>query len=91
MTPRTMAIAYRIWVYASAREWNCSAAEIAEGIGESWKRVNMICRNKGWSSRLRKVYAGRLEVPHRMSRLHDASAVSIIPELRRQIEAEAWD
>ena len=33
MTPKAMATRYRIWGYATAREWNVTIADIAEGLG----------------------------------------------------------
>ena len=53
MTPRSEALAYRIWAYAKPREWNVTLAEIADALGESHKRVLAICRIKKWLDRVR--------------------------------------
>ncbi len=54
MTPRTMALAYRIWAYATPREWDVSVKEVAEALGVSWQHVNLICAKRGWNARMRK-------------------------------------
>ena len=48
------ALAYRIWVYATDREWNVSVKDLAELTGESWQRCMGVCRAKGWLSRMRR-------------------------------------
>jgi len=53
MTPRSKALAYRIWAYCQPREWNCTYGEIADALGESPKRIGSIVHHKGWASRLR--------------------------------------
>ena len=32
MTPTTETIAYRIWGYASPREWDCTPADVADAL-----------------------------------------------------------
>lgn len=54
MTPKTMATRYRIWAYASAREWNVTIADIADGLDMNRNTVRTIINNvPGWSQRIR--------------------------------------
>jgi hypothetical protein len=53
MTPRTQALAYRIWGYCDPREWDCTYNEIADALDVSVKRVGKVVQLKGWASRLR--------------------------------------
>lgn len=52
-TPRTKALAYRIWAYGEPRGWDCDTVEIAEALGESEKTVRQVCVVAGWNTRLR--------------------------------------
>jgi hypothetical protein len=53
MNPRTMALRYRIWAHAAPRGWNCTAAEIAEALGETQQRVSRALVVAKWNSRVR--------------------------------------
>ena len=53
MNPKSEALAYRIWAYASPLGWDCTVKDIAEELGESWQRVNRVCQLKGWQGRMR--------------------------------------
>lgn len=53
MTPKTAALAYRIWAYANPRGWDCTMAEVADHIGVSPQTVGRIAQVKHWSSRFR--------------------------------------
>lgn len=53
MTPRSEAIAFRIWAYATPLGWDCTVNEIAEELGISWQQANRICCAKRWNTRLR--------------------------------------
>lgn len=53
MNPKSEALAYRIWAYASPLGWDCTVKDIADELGESWQRVMSICRHRGWIGRLR--------------------------------------
>ncbi len=33
MSPKAMALSYRIWAFAEPKGWDCTAAEIAEVLG----------------------------------------------------------
>lgn len=57
MTPRTAALAYRIWAYASPRGWDVTIPEIAEALDVSWRHVSGALQRKGWNSRVRHVSA----------------------------------
>ncbi|EYD71784.1 hypothetical protein [Limimaricola hongkongensis] len=53
MTPRSEALAYRIWAEAKPIGWDCSVTDLAEALDETPQRIGMICRAKGWSDRFR--------------------------------------
>ena len=53
MTVKTAVLRFRIWQYASPREWNVTIAEIAEALGESPHRVGVCVQQAGWSARIR--------------------------------------
>lgn len=53
MNPKTEALAFRIWQWATMREWDCNVNEIADGLGEPLMRVVTVCAIKGWRNRLR--------------------------------------
>ncbi|TMV86436.1 hypothetical protein FGG78_19820 [Thioclava sp. BHET1] len=55
MTPRSMALAYRIWGHCTPIGWNTTAAEIADALGEPVGAVRRICAMKNWTWRLRAV------------------------------------
>jgi len=53
MNSKNAALAFRIWQYASAREWDVLASEVGEALGEPTRRVAAVCRGKGWNERMR--------------------------------------
>lgn len=53
MNPRTEALAFRIWAFASASNWDCSIHDIATALGETPQRIASVCSKKKWGSRLR--------------------------------------
>lgn len=55
--PKSEALAFRIWAYASPLGWDCTINDIAEELDEKVRRVGRICQNKGWLSRLRREYS----------------------------------
>ena len=55
MTPRTQALAYRIWAHCEPIGWNCTHSECAEALGESSRRVAKIAGLRGWQDRFRVV------------------------------------
>lgn len=54
MNVTTEALAFRIWAYATPREWNCTAGEIGEALGVSGRTIGQICAVKNWNRRLRQ-------------------------------------
>jgi hypothetical protein len=60
-SPRTEALAFRIWAYATPRGWDCTATEIADHLETSYRTVSVIARLKGWSSRLRSLGVGEVD------------------------------
>ena len=55
MTPRSMALAYRIWAHCTPIGWNTTAAEIGDALGEPMGAVRRVCAMKDWTARLRAV------------------------------------
>lgn len=53
MKPATEALAFRVWAFCRECEWNTTAGEIAEALGESDSRIGVVLRVKGWAQRLR--------------------------------------
>lgn len=53
ISPKTEALAYRIWGVARQHEWNCTLIEIADALGESVHRVSTTAMLKGWLGRFR--------------------------------------
>ena len=53
MTPRTEALAFRIWAFAKPKEWDCNIHEIAAFLEETPQRISAVCMRKGWTNRLR--------------------------------------
>lgn len=51
--PKSEALAFRIWAYAEPLGWDCTVKDIADELGEGWRRVMNICRHRGWLGRLR--------------------------------------
>lgn len=52
-TPRTHAIAYRMWGYCEPRGWNCTFNEVAEHLGVSPRVASSIAIIFKWSDRFR--------------------------------------
>lgn len=63
MTPRSHAIAFRVWAHCTPIGWDCTIAEAAEGVGETTQRVRKIVTDKGWASRFRAADVSHWEVP----------------------------
>lgn len=53
MNPRTEALAYRIWAFAKAREWNVTTSDLADALDVDRHRVSRVVGVKGWMPRLR--------------------------------------
>ena len=54
MTPRSQALAYRIWARAEPVGWDVSIRELAAELNASRQTILAVCRAKGWLTRLRK-------------------------------------
>ena len=52
-SPRTEALAYRIWAVANPRGWNMTCTEIADELDEPFGRVRAVMTAKRWLGRLR--------------------------------------
>lgn len=53
MTPRTQALAYRIWALASPKGWDLTAYDLAEALEVPVARVHYVLAEKGWNARTR--------------------------------------
>ena len=53
MSPKSEAIAYRAYIWARDRGWDCTIAECAEAIGVETQSLRSIMVMKGWSDRFR--------------------------------------
>lgn len=58
LSPRSEALAYRIWAYANPLGWDCTAGEVADAIGVSMQAVGHIVRLKKWHGRFRATEQG---------------------------------
>lgn len=64
MTPRTQAIAFRLWAYASPRGWDCTVGGAADAIGITRGTAYAVIRSSGWGGRFRSTYTPDIDVPH---------------------------
>ena len=53
LSPRSEALAYRIWAYANPLGWDCTSGGVADAIGVSMQAVGHIVRLKKWHGRFR--------------------------------------
>ncbi|QQA43939.1 hypothetical protein [Pelagovum pacificum] len=54
LSPRSEALAYRIWGHCTPIGWNCTMREVAEALEEDRSRISSIANKKGWSDRFRR-------------------------------------
>ena len=54
-SPRVMAIAFRIWAYATPKAWDVTIPEIAEALDLPQTSIMNVLRTRGWLSRVRRV------------------------------------
>lgn len=53
MSPRTQALAFRIWAECQSHGWERTAGDIADHLNETPARIARVARAKGWTSLLR--------------------------------------
>jgi len=53
LSPRSEALALRIYNHCVPLEWDCTHADVADALGVSVGRVRSVCKVKGWNQRLR--------------------------------------
>lgn len=58
LSPRSEALAYRIWAYANPLGWDCTIAELADALDAKFGSVRNVVSMKGWIGRLR---SGRVD------------------------------
>lgn len=68
---RREAQAFRIWSYATAREWDANVADIAAALKLNVIAVRNTCRSRGWSRRLRSESYDRSTIPTSPAELRD--------------------
>lgn len=69
MSPRSMALAFRIWQVCEPVGWNLTIGQIAEELEEPLARVRWVIAKKGWGNRVRVQSAG----------FFDASVQAVVP------------
>lgn len=52
MNARFEALAFRVWAVCQAREWSCTAREVADELGISVRQVVSVLAHKRWGGRL---------------------------------------
>ncbi|WP_372993877.1 hypothetical protein [Sulfitobacter sp.] len=57
MTPRSHAIAFRIWQVCKPLAWDFTLAEVADALDEPVATVRAVIKLKGWGGRLRSTKA----------------------------------
>jgi hypothetical protein len=83
-SPKSEAVAYRIWCFAEPRGWDVSVMEIAEALDESPQRVASTCQRRGWIGRMRAPERRCLDVGYGGNRVN-ATPSRITPDLRREL------
>lgn len=53
MTPKSEALAFRIWAFCEPQGWNVTPGEIAEAVGATTQRIGRVLAAKGWTDRVR--------------------------------------
>ncbi len=53
LSPKSEALAYRIWAYCEPRGWNVTPREIGDEIGICASHVVQLLWRKGWHTRVR--------------------------------------
>jgi hypothetical protein len=53
ISPRTMAMRYRIYCYANPKGWDVTIADIAEALDESRAGIRRVLTDAGWTDRIR--------------------------------------
>ena len=53
LSPRSEALALRIYNHCVPLEWDCTHADVADALGVGVRLVVAVCRDKGWNQRLR--------------------------------------
>jgi hypothetical protein len=56
-SPRTEALAFRIWSHCQPIEWDITVPDLADALDEPTNRVRTVVNLKGWQTRLRSVKA----------------------------------
>lgn len=75
--PKSEALAYRLWSWAGAIDWNCTLMEAAEALDVSPHRLSGVAQGKGWLGRFR-AGARELAFSVRMDGRRDVDGVAMI-------------
>jgi hypothetical protein len=57
-SPRTEALAYRVWAHCTPLGWDCTVKQCADALGVSWQSVRDAAKAKGWLHRFRSSQPG---------------------------------
>lgn len=69
-TPRTHAIAYRIWADCEMWGWNRTIAEIAESVDEPYHTVRAIIGHRRWTGRIKSMQTRQYDVSDKLFGSH---------------------
>lgn len=89
LSPKSEALAFRIWAYCRDVEWRISVSEVAEALGEHPSRVTLLAQRKGWLGRFstvrqdHRIFGDRVMTPHSVdAALDGGSYVHALRELK---------
>jgi hypothetical protein len=81
LSPRSEALAYRIWAHCGPLGWNTTIADVADALEAPYASVRVILARKGWIRRLRTTKLDCEQLPvHYRSRIGDGPGTVLDPE-----------
>ena len=74
LSPRSAALAYRIWAYCEPKGWDLTILEAADALDVKWQSLARVVGLKGWQSRFRASAGSRdmIDLMHNRSETHIA-------------------
>lgn len=70
LSPKSEALAFRVWSYCRDIEWRISISELAEVLGEHPSRLTLLATRKGWLDRFSTVAQDRMKFADNGANLH---------------------
>lgn len=70
LSPKSEALAYRVWAFCRDVEWRVSIKDVAEALNEHPSRITLLAGRKGWLDRFSTVkqdhliFSDRVITPH---------------------------